>query len=518
MYSNKYYMRNLLNIIQTISEAAVGLSPSNMSEASYAWRFEKFIEKIRARQPFTTVDREAFLVDPREADRIQALYDSGAFKGTVKIRSTSDVEISISKLAKTTEFGGAAAAFDQEESEAGKEGLLVKPGQIGITDRNISADQLYDEIKNNTVLNGSDYGQTIIQLAEYIVAGEYVMLPEEYRKADKKAMLKAIVDYAGEYLGPLALIYNRSRFPRRADFEKWLGGDMGALVLNFPASANNNLADSFATITNPNTSHTLNISSKGTGGGAAPAISGLKVPDHIASDPNFADAVEFIDICQNMSTVEQSFAAMDLLFRVNSKSLNKKWHAFLPFADKHPTLESRAKQSLDAGKKRQDVPLPTQFKVMFSDIKSDKASDGGKLIYAIKKEVASAINERDGIPEFDAAVLQILEMNFIQQYADYKGGELTFATQWPAKLHGDISVVNKSSAVDPTAGGFSFKLGRVTEADEPGVDGEEPDASTDISTDDDIQSGAERIATGRSAPARKSTAAPGEVGREKRKR
>ena len=67
-------------------------------------------------------------------------------------------------------------------------------------------------------------------------------------------------------------------------------------------------------------------------------------------------------------------------------------------------------------------------------------------------------------------------MNFIQQYCDYKGGELTFATQWPAKLDGKISLENKASTTDPVSNGFSFKLGRTdssvsSEPGEPEVDG-----------------------------------------------
>ena len=89
-----------------------------------------------------------------------------------------------------------------------------------------------------------------------------------------------------------------------------------------------------------------------------------------------------------------------------------------------------------------------------------------------------AINDHDAIPAFKDVVLDLLEMNFIQQYADYKKGEITFATQWPAKLDGQISVESKSSAKDPSSGGFSFKLGRSDssvshEPNEPYIDGED---------------------------------------------
>jgi hypothetical protein len=464
-------MREFINLIQTLSEAAVGMSAGQILK--YDSRFNKFIEYIQNKKPFTTVDGTEVILDPREAKRFIDLRNQDMFTGILKARTTDGQEIPLSKLAKTTDFGGAAVAAGQEASTGGKEGLIVKPSQIGITDVDIPASDFYETILNNSALSSTDYGQVIQQLAEYIVAGEYVMLPEEYQGKEKEKVRKAIVDYAGEYLGVLALLYNRSRFPRKAQFEEWLGATIGDLTLNFPSKANTNLADSFAMITNPNTSHTLNISSKGTGGGAAPAISGLKVPDYVRNDPNFESAVAFIDICQKEGTVQQAFSAMDLIYSINPKAISKKFHKYLPFAEKNPKLPEMCKADIVASKSKTRVNygLPQKYTPLWSDI-SGAGSEGGKIIYAIKKEVQDSVNNRDGIPGFEDAVLQILEMNFIQQYCDYKGGMLSFATQWPAKLDGKISVENKSSTTEPTAGGFSFKLGRVDDSvsSEPGDD------------------------------------------------
>lgn len=467
-------MREFINLIQHLSEAAVGMSANEIKK--YDWRFEKFIEYIKNKQPFTMVDGSEIVIDPREAKRFLDLESNDMFKGALSARTTDGQQIPLSKLAKTGDFGGAAVAAGQDASTGGKEGLIVKPSQIGITDQDIPASDFYEVIMNNSALSSTDYGKVIQQLAEYIVAGEYVVLPEEYKGKDKEKIRKAIVDYAGEYLGVLALLYNRSRFPRRKQFEEWLGSEVGALTLNFPSKANTNLADSFATVTNPNTSHTLNISSKGTGGGAAPAISGLKVPDYIRQDPKFANAVAFIDICQKEGTLQQAFSAMDLIYSINPKAIDKKFHKYLPFATKNPNLPEQCRISIASGKTKNPQYLPAKYVDLWYNV-SGAGTDGGKVVYAIKKEVADSVNNKDGIPEFEDAILQILEMNFIQQYCDYKGGELTFATQWPAKLDGKISVENKSSTTEPTAGGFSFKLGRTDDSvsDEPGepeVDGE----------------------------------------------
>lgn len=470
-------MREYINLIQTLSENTL-TEASNLSAnelKAYEWRFNMFIDYIKQGKPFTTVDGEEVIIEPSEAKRFFNMYHIGrTFSGSLKakIKGTNQ-EIPLSRLAKTSDFGGAAVAAGQEASSAGKEALVIKPSQIGICDKNIPAHDFYDVIAKNATLKSSDYGKEVIKLANYIISDELVYLPPEYTEKNKEKVRKAIVDYAGEYLGVLALLYNRTKFPKRNEFLKWLGGSTDDLVLNFPSKSNTKLADSFATITNPGTQHSLNISSKGTGGGAAPAISGLKVSDELKRNPAFKDVVKFIEICQTKGTIEQAFDAMDLLFQSNPKSIDKRFHKFLPFSSKSPKLQALAANSVSMHKAKQgDSSLPSKYSPLFSDVASSDASDGGKLIYAIKKEVAHAINNKNGLPEFQGAVLQILEMNFVQQYTDYySNGEIKFYTQWPAKLDGNISVENKSSAKSPTDGGFSFKLGRVDDdvSSEPGV-------------------------------------------------
>lgn len=467
-------MRDILDLLNIINEAT-GLSAGELTK--YEDRFATFIKKIQSRSPFTNDQGQEVIIDPREAKRFVELRDAGQFKGGLKARTTDGQEIALSTLRKTQEFGGQQLAAGEEGSVVGKETMIVKPSQIGIVDKNIPASDFYGSIANNPTLNSTEYGKGIIQLAEYIVSGEQVILPEELQGDSK--VRKAVVDYAGEYLGVLALLYRRTRFPKREKFEQWLGGSIDDLMLNFPSKANTNLADSFAVVTNPGTSHTINISSKGTGGGAAPAISGLKIPDDLKRNPAFKDAVRFIELCQEIdkkagpSTITSAFKAIDFIYQINPNSLPKIWHKFLPFSSKFPNVVDISIKSL-----KDRLPLPKQFQPLFASIEAKgTATDGGKLIYAIKKTVADAINHNDAIPEFGATVLQVLEMNFIQQYTDYKAGELTFSTQWPAKLDGEISVENKSSASDPISGGFSFKLGKTdsdvsSEPGEPAVDDE----------------------------------------------
>jgi len=103
------------------------------------------------------------------------------------------------------------------------------------------------------------------------------------------------------------------------------------------------------------------------------------------------------------------------------------------------------------------TPLP-RYEAITSKIES-KGEDGGKLAYAVKKAVMEAFNSGE-VSEFQDAVLEILDFNFVQQYADIdkKSGTIKFYTQWPAKLDGVVTLETKSGPTDPTKGAFSFKL------------------------------------------------------------
>lgn len=484
-------MRDLLDLLQILSEAS-NLQPSEFNKRPQ--RFEAFIRKIKAGEPFTTVDDQEVIIAKQEAKRFEMNWDDYQQKfmdskeaqfAQLARGSTYNGQnvIPLSKLKKTTEFGGAGVAAGQEAGTGGKASFAVKPQDIGIVDKDIPAEELYDAIKNNQTLNSTDYGKIVIQLADYIVSGEAVVLPEEAQKNDK--MRAAIQDNAGEYLGVLALIYYRSRFNKREEFNAWLGGSTDDLVVRFPSAANFALADSFAQLTNSKTSHSVNISSKGKDGGAAPSIRGLKIPEHIASNPKLKNGVDFVKLCQEKDTITQAFDGMDLLFESKPDAISKVWHKFLPFKN-----NSRLKDKIIASYKGEYINFSRDWDRILDSVASKDANDGGKIIYAIKREVAHAININDALPEFREMVLEILEMNFIQQYCDYETkhtGELTFATQWPAKLDGKVTLENKSSAKDPTSGGFSFKLGRTdtdvsSEPDEPRVDAPTTDVS-DVAAD-----------------------------------
>jgi len=527
-------MRDLLNLIQTLSEDST-LNPSIILKRG--GRFEKFIYMIANQQPFYTIDQEPVIADPSEAARFQQLHDDGKFSGTLKIKLEDGRQIPLSHLLKTSDLGGEAKTGEEGET-TGKESALLKPSQIKITDKDIPASQLGETIINNSVLQSTDYGRLVIEMAETIMNGGNPVIPKDVPTKIKES----IIDYAGEYLGVLALVSGTSRFPRKKGFTEWLGSDVSELTINFPGKANTNIADSYASISNDKTNHKINISSKGQGGGAPPSVSGLKVPDEIRNNPDYLGAVGFIDLCDNGTkkvaakislpsprTISSVFAAMNLLNEVAPESIPQKFKSILPWDvnkitnDVKESIENFKKNVQSSGPNSYPGKMPG-YDIFFNDIKFKKpSSDGGKLTHAVKLAVMNAVNEGQAIPEFQEVVLSILDMNFIQQYADFdpKSRIMSFATQWPAKLEGQITLESKSGGTDPTKGGFSFKLANTS----PKTDLEEPDElGTEVVPKGDVVGTVSDLATSsinivnptRKEPEEKPRQV-GDVGRQKRK-
>jgi len=190
---------------------------------------------------------------------------------------------------------------------------------------------------------------------------------------------------------------------------------------------------------------------------------------------------------------------MNVLARYVPDSVPEKFVKYLPWKD--GTIEE-VNESLKAFKTQNPLELP-EYKSLWEDTNfKAPSSDGGKLTYVVKKAVMEAVNEGRALPDFQQVILEILDMNFIQQYADLstkKGPKImSFATQWPAKLDGKITLESKSGATDPTKGGFSFKLSNKapeTVIAEPNEgDGEEVKMS---SSPKDLEKKAKEITKGR---------------------
>jgi len=443
----------------------------------YRSRISAFIDKVNAGSPFVTVDGRDFIVDKNQLPEIVKFLQTPNIKGQLLVRSADGKEtISTGKFVKTPEFGGQSAPTVAQgqnvdvSATAGKEGLPVKPPQVfntgDIKDINLASakelqqagafkvKELYKRIASSEQLNAlGTYGQAIISCAEQINQGHDPKLPEGLTSPQ----LRALIDYAGEYLGILAMYKGTADFPKREAFLKFIGNDLGASTLYFPRKSNTPLADSFA-IQDSETGHTMYLSSKGSAGGAAPAISGLKIPDELKKRPQYKDAVEFILLCQNTSAIEQPFHLMNWVAKKYPNVIDSKFHEMLPW-DINTTV-----MAVNASRKERK-PLPAELQkfvdsFVFKRKLADETTAGGILHYVTIKEVMRIVNA-GSIENFQACVLEVLSENFVQIYTQgTKKGTLETYVLWPAKVDGVVSVESKGSASNPVKGTVSFRVSK----------------------------------------------------------
>lgn len=435
-----------------IVEAAGNTTLQAANLAKNPPRFQNLVNNIRSRHPLYLVDGTPVIIQPTEADRLEQLMADQMFKGQIKLSAEDGNVWLLGQFLKTKDYGGQAVPPGQE-AEVGmtKEAAALKPSDVGLADKQIPAGNLANEIINNPNLQKTEHGKIVIEMANEIVQGQMPVIPKV-----EPGIKKAINDYAAEYLGVLALVQGVSEFPKKDEFNEWLKSPIGELTLVFPGAANSPLADSYALI-DPKTGHQLNISSKGKGGGAPPSIGSLEIPDFMRDKPQYSNAIRFIEIVKNVNqdlpiptTMSQVYEVMNLLHEIAPQSLDAKFTPFLPWTtEKIVELLATRKEA---------TPLP-EYEDLWANYNftSPNATDIGKLTFAIKNECMQAING-GALPEFQAAVLEILGYNFIQQDAIIRRNVMEFKTQWPAKLNATVTVESKSGAGDMTKGSFSFKL------------------------------------------------------------
>ena len=96
--------------IQELLVEASNLSASEL--LNRPGRAETFIGRIRNGQPFLTTDNRKVVLDKGEADRIAELIKTKKFVGNQKVLDNQGNTLSLSQLAKTTEFGGMGGSIE----------------------------------------------------------------------------------------------------------------------------------------------------------------------------------------------------------------------------------------------------------------------------------------------------------------------------------------------------------------------------------------------------------------------
>lgn len=436
-------------------------------------RYLTFLKKVKDGTPFTTKDGNPFVVDPSQYKEIEAFFKDPSARGTLRLREKgTGAEIKNSELRKTAEFGGQQLSFDQTEPK-GKEAYPAKPSQVFQTQKieklnpntakavkqmldagAFYAGELYDKIVGSSVLQGAgDFGQTVINLASQLNDGQLPSL-----KDVNPEYAAAIRDYAGEYLGVLAMMKGLAEFENQDKFFEFLGSNnLNDLIVFFPQATNNPLADSIA-VQNKKTKHIINISSKGGKKGAPPSLDNLKVPDEFRSLPEFENVVNFFDTARAASAKGQPFELMNVLYNtglvVPGKNIPKYYSNVLPFSD-NDISAVLALMSKDF----REYSVPKKFAKILAAGEGNTGTPGGIIHTVVNKDMMAAVN-KGAIPNFRELVLEILGYNFVQLFSDFKGRNklLNVRVLWPAKIDGNVEVYSKSYAAEPGKAKLSFSI------------------------------------------------------------
>lgn len=521
-------MRDLLNLLDDIlTEANLGASEIPAKKKSSVInpatqqpfsRPELFLHKVRTQSPFTGLDGESVIIDPQEADRVATWVESGP-RGVITLTTVDGKTIKNTDLKKTVEFGSKESemlpikgsdVFGTQDIEILDLGNSM---QSVLAAGGFPAGDMYEMLANNKSLQAlGKLGDAVIYMAQQIDRGQVPVFPDNLSAQE----IKAIELYASEYLGALGLIKGTVPFVQgsRKDFERFVGESLEDLVMYFPRSVSNPLADSFSVV-NDESGHAIKISSKAAGKGAPPSLTSMRLPPDLKQ--KYPDAAKFLDVAQDPSfnTFTQPFALLNVLHEINSDSVDRAYPGLLPFDSSIATV------SQDSFKKNKPIPqrLMEPFNRRLSEkVQKSSATDGGKIWYAVTKDVMDAVNKGDAVPELQPALIESLGYNFVQLYTNVRDGRLVTEAFWPAKISGQVRLKTKGSATEPTKGKLSVEISPGGESlPEPG---DTPAASPDSEVDLDAIDRAPRL-TGPGARAARSQAqpnlTPAVLGRERRR-
>ena len=417
------------------------------------------------------------LIDQGQTFALGQRGDAGTFvvnKGTVVTSNTQWLDgqgtlngeevkkIKANQLFKSPQIINLQRGLDADAvtSTSQKETHVVKPSQI-FKDEKFSATQVFNEVIQNNVLQQSEIGVEIIKMAQQISTGD---LPQF--KQLPPAFKPAIRDYAGEYLGVLALIKNIADFPTRKQWFEHLGVNaLDDIMIYFPPEQNNPLGDSEGYFQNAATGNMILISSKGGKKGAPPSLTGLKIPDNLRT-PEYNDDIEIIETLQNTSGIMQPFVGINMLFDSQRQDSIPEVarNAGRVSDDDIAQLQSLMDVS-KYSKKDYTRVLPEKFVNIvnaYADLKkvNERATPGGMVHYCYNKVLIEAVNINRALPNFEPLAREILQQNFIQIFARPKGSVLGFDVLWPNRemATGKIELATKSSSTEPGKGKLSFSV------------------------------------------------------------
>lgn len=408
-----------------------------------------YIKSLKAKDP-NDISQELDKLSPSALIQIKNANIPELSISAEQALETRKVSVLVSTLFKSDEMKAAIGG-----STSSKEAYIVKPSQI-FADEKFAASKVFDEVIQNKILQETEIGQYIIQAAKEIQAGQlpnFKNIPKEFQTA--------IRDYAGEYLGVLALIKGIANFPTRDQWLTHLGvTNLDDILIYFPRESNNQLGDSEGYFQNKETGNMILISSKGGKKGAPPSITGLKIPDNLKNKNRYKAEVEIVEILQTQPQFEGPFMAINKLYEYAPRTIDPIIASTLPLTN-DDLLMIKKYTNRQKYNRRDVIELPDKFRKVIGQGPNTKpeSAPGGILHYIYSSALIKAINENNALPEFESMAREILQKNFIQIFARPKGSELGFDVLWPNEkmATGKVELYNKSSSTG-IKGKLSFSV------------------------------------------------------------
>lgn len=419
-------------------------------------RTELFLQKVLTSSPFTLVDGDQVIIDPREAARVREWIASGP-TGTLRLQTVDGDTVTNTQMQKTTEFGSKESQtikvkgsdiFDTGTQDLADFGNAIEDV---LKAGGFPASDMYSKIVDNPKVRAlGPVGDAIVSMATQVSSGQIPKYPDNLSAEERKA----IELYASEYLGVLGLLSGTTKFPDREKFNQFLGTDFTDMIMFFPKDVSNPLADSFSVV-NDETGHAIKLSSKAGNKGAPPALGSIKLSDEVRK--NYPDIAEFYDLTTDsrLTAFTQPFAMMNWLHDNKPDVVPKEYAPLLPFTTE---TVAAAQQSY-----KNRTAMPRELMRVFNQrmspkVRASDSTDGGKAWYAVITDVMTAVNDQDALPGFQKAVIQSLGDNFIQLYSKTSGNRLETTAFWPGKIKGQAILKSKGSSKDPVGNKISVEV------------------------------------------------------------
>jgi len=441
----------------SLLEAEVTLNPAKLTKDMA--RFDRLIANINGGNPLYLKDGTPIVIKKTEAKRLQDLFDQGKFAGSITLLGADQKPYPLGSFLKTKEYGGQSVPPGQNDTGAVPV-AGIKPGQVfqhGNPEKDqvltpelalelgaFPAGQLGQKIEANKHLDSQGAaGAAVKEIARQIDGKQTPMVPDL-----SKSEIANIQNYGFEYLGVQALIKGVANFPNADAFYDHVGGNLEELVLYFPGSSSNPVADSYALV-NRKTKNTIFISSKGAGGGAPSSVTALKIPKSMTQMIGKDPAVTFIDMLQQNSKPAwiQPFYAANWLEENYPGSMGN-LSKFLPFEDELLVYLSSILKSRNEGVPETLDQIPPKFRPLYALVEKSVTSDASLffvLRYYVKDVIHTAIKQ-GVVPNFSNRMIELLGQNFVLLKTTIKGGQFITDVRWPSKVGGTITFEHKDPA------------------------------------------------------------------------